>query len=124
MSQVVVVDRIEKDRAVLSPVVGGPPFECPLAWLPENVHEGAALRLTRVAEAGVARLTEADEAGVVVTLPDGSTLGLRPALLPPGLSEGDSLAFVEAPDIEAERRLTLAERLEQLAERLDDDIDL
>ncbi len=124
MSQVVVVDRIEGDRAVLSPVVGGPPFECPLAWLPEKVQEGAALRLARVAEAGVARLTEADEAGVVVTLPDGSTLGLRPGLVPDGLSEGDALAFVEAPDIEAERRVSLAERLERLAERIDDDIDL
>lgn len=124
MTQLVVVDRIEGDRAVLSPVAGGPPFDCPLAWLPEGLLEGAALRLARVPEAGVARLRAMDEAGVVIALPDGSTLGLRPELLPPGLSEGEALAFVEAPDVEIERRLSITERLERLAERIDDDIDL
>lgn len=124
MSQVVVVDRIEGDVAVLSPVAGGPPFDCPLAWLPEQLAEGATLRLARVPEAGVARLKAIDEAGVVIALPDGSTLGLRPGLLPPGMSEGEALAFVEAPEFENERRLNIAVRLERLAERIDDDIDL
>jgi len=124
MSQVVVVDRIEGDVAVLSPAVGGPPFDWPLAWLPEPLEEGATLRLVRVAQAGVARLERVDEAGVVITLPDGSRLGLRPGLLPPGLAEGESLAFIEAPAVENERRLDIAVRLERLAERIDDDIDL
>ncbi len=124
MSQVVVVDRIEGETAVLSPVAGGPPFDCPLAWLPETLAEGATLRLARVPEAGIARLKKVDEAGVVIALPDGSTLGLRPELLPPGLSEGEALAFVEAPDVENQRRLSIAERIERLAERIDDDLDL
>lgn len=124
MSQLVVVDRIEGETAVLSPVAGGPPFDCPLTWLPEKLAEGATLRLARVAEAGMAQLEKADEAGVVITLPDGRTLGLRPELLPPGLSEGEALAFVEAPDVENARRLSIAERLGRLAERIDDELDL
>lgn len=124
MSQVVVVDRIEGDVAVLSPVSGGPPFDCPLAWLPPKLAEGATLRLARVPEAGMARLKSVDEAGVVIALPDGRTLGLRPGLVPPGMSEGDALAFIEAPEVETTRRLDIAVRLERLAERIDDDIDL
>lgn len=120
----VVVDRIEGKQAVLSPLVGGPPFDCPLAWLPEGVAEGATLRLARVATRGVLGVAKADEAGVVLDLPDGSTLGLRPELLPPGICEGESLAFVEAPDVEAERRRRLAQTLEWLADEDDGDIEL
>ena len=124
MSQVVVVDRIEGDIAVLSPVSGGPTFDCPLAWLPEALEEGAALRLARVPASGIAQLKAIGETRVVIGLPDGSTLGLRPELLPPGLAEGDALAFVEAPEVEDDRRMKITLRLDALAEQLDGDIDL
>lgn len=124
MSQVVVVDRIEGDVAVLSPVSGGPPFDCPVAWLPGKVSEGAALRLARAPDAGIGRVKAVDEAGVVVALADGSTLGLRPGLLPPGIAEGEALLFVEAPEVEDDRRLRITLSLDRFADQMDDDIDL
>lgn len=122
---VVVVDRIEGKIAVLSPLGGEPPFECPLALLPPGTEEGSTLRLVPTAEPDAPiTLRRTDDSHVVLALRDGPQIGCRPALVPPDLADGQSLAFVLAPEVEAERRETLAARLERLAEKIDDDEDL
>lgn len=122
---VVVVDRIEGKIAVLSPLGGEPPFECPLALLPPGTEEGSTLRLVPTAEPEAPiTLRRTDDSHVVLALRDGPQIGCRPALVPPDLADGQSLAFVLAPEVEAERRETLAARLERLAEKIDDDEDL
>lgn len=122
---VVVVDRIEGKTAVLSPIGGEAPFECPLALLPPGTHEGATLRLapTSGPDAPIT-LRRPDDSHVVLALRDGAQIGCRPGVVPPGLDDGQPLAFVPAPEVEAERRETLAARLERLAEKIEDDEDL
>lgn len=122
---VFVVDRIEGKVAVLSPLGGDPPFDCPLALLPPGTEEGATLRLAPTAEREAPiTLRRTEDNLVVLALGDGQKIGCRPGLVPPGLDDGQALAFVPAPEVEAERRETLAARLERLAEKIDGDDDL
>ncbi len=122
---VVVVDRIEGKTAVLSPIGGEAPFECPLALLPPGTREGATLRLAPTGEPNAPiTLRRPDDSHVVLALRGGAEVGCRPGLVPPGLDDGQALAFVPAPEVEAERRETLAARLERLAEKIEDDEDL
>lgn len=120
-----VVDRIEGKVAVLSPLGGEPPFDCPLSLLPPGTEEGSTLRLAVTAERDAPiTLRRTDDNLVVLALRDGQRIGCRPGLVSPGLDDGQTLAFVLAPEVEAERRETLAARLERLAEKIDDDDDL
>lgn len=54
----IVVDRIEGDRAVLE--LDGKTIDVPVSWLPEGVGEGAVLRLSVDPDAGARRLAEAE----------------------------------------------------------------
>ena len=62
--------------------------------------------------------------GPALRLPDGKVIGPGADALPPGLGPRASVAFVEAPEIEADRRRSVAERIARLAEDIDDDFAL